>query len=407
MSESNYDLIVYGATSFVGQLLAAHLLRRHGVDGEVNWAIAGRSQAKLDQLKQDLQAPQLPTLVADAGDRAALDALVAQTKVVVSTVGPYALFGSELVAACAVSGTHYCDLTGEAQWIRRMVDANEAAAVESGARILNSCGFDSIPSDMGVWFTQQQALKEFGEPCTQIRLLVKKMRGGASGGTIASGLNAFAEQASDPVVAEEMRNPYSIAPAAFREGVTQPDVTTPEYHKDAASWLAPFVMAAINTRIVHRSHALEGHPWGRSFRYDESMMMGDGAAGLLKSVTTCGGTAVGTRAMTITPLRNFVSKKLPQPGEGPSPKQQERGSYDIRFFGETASGKKIQTQVTGDRDPGYGSTSKMLGEVAVALVQDVDKNAGKGGFWTPATAFGDQLIELLTSHAGMTFKQLS
>ncbi|GAB2679329.1 saccharopine dehydrogenase family protein [Aliiglaciecola aliphaticivorans] len=413
MSQSQYDLIVYGATSFVGKLVVAHLLHRHGIDGNKNevgrirWAIAGRNQSKLNQLKLALREMSLPTIIADSGDRAALDDMVALTKVVVSTVGPYALFGSKLVAACAASGTHYCDLTGEAQWIRRMIDAHESESVETGAKIVHSCGFDSIPSDLGVYYTQQQALALFGEPCTRVRLLVKSMRGSASGGTVASGLNAIAEQAKDPSVAAQMTNPYSIAPKSQRKGVKQPQVVTPEFHKASGNWLIPFVMSVINTRIVHRSHALLGHPWGKDFQYDESVMVGRGTMGWLKSAVSCSAMATGMKAMEYNLLREFAAKHLPQPGEGPSPKEQEDGSFTLLFFGETPSGKTIKTQVTGNRDPGYGSTSKMLGEVALALVEELGSNKVKGGFWTPSTVFGNDLIERLEKHAGMTFEYLN
>ncbi|MFA3790264.1 trans-acting enoyl reductase family protein [Aliiglaciecola sp. SL4] len=412
MSQSHYDLIIYGATSFVGKLLVAHLLHRHGVEGDksgagrIRWAIAGRNQSKLNQLKLALRVMTLPTIIADASDRDALDDMVSQTKVVVSTVGPYAIFGSELVAACAASGTHYCDLTGEAQWIRRIVDTHELKATETGAKIVHSCGFDSIPSDLGVWFIQQQAMESFGEPCSRVRLLVKCMRGSASGGTIASALNAIAEQSKDPSVALEMANPYSIAPLDYRHGIKQPQVITPEFHKASGNWLIPFVMSVINTRIVHRSHALLGQPWGKDFQYDEAVMVGSGTLGWLKSAVACGAMASGMKAMEFSMLREFAAKQLPQPGEGPSPREQEQGCFNILLFGETASGKTIETQVTGDRDPGYGSTSKMLGEVAAALAQDMGSSKLKGGFWTPSTLFGDELIDCLVKHASLTFVRL-
>ena len=262
---SEFDLVVYGATSFVGQLLVDYLLDRHGdgkQDGSLQWAVAGRNQSKLDELLRARQAD-LPVIVADASDVEALAAMVARTNVVVSTVGPYALYGSELVAAAVSAGIDYCDLTGEAQWIRQMIDRHHDEAVASGARIVNSCGFDSIPSDLGVWYTQQQAQERFGAPCTRIAMRVKAMKGGASGGTIASVVNVFEELADDPSMRKILANPYALAPAELRRGPKQPNIVVPSADDASGQWAAPFVMAAINTKIVHRSHASTWPQLGR------------------------------------------------------------------------------------------------------------------------------------------------
>ncbi len=406
-SARDFDLVVYGAASFVGRLLTRYLMQRHGAAGELKWALAGRNQAKLDAVAAEFGAQALPTIIADANDAAALSAMAAQARVVVSTVGPYALYGSELVAACVAQGTDYCDLTGEPQWMQRMIDAHQDEAEKSGARIVHNCGFDSIPSDLGVWFTQEQAQADFAEPCVQIKMRVKAMRGGASGGTVASMLNVMAELKSDPGLRKVLQNPYAVAPQGLRQGVRQPNVTSPEFDQDAQAWVAPFVMAGINTRVVHRSHALLGRPWGEDFLYDEAMQMGGGVRGALRA----GGLAAGLGGFMVLaalgPSRNLLAKHvLPKPGEGPSPAEQENGFFDLRFYGRTAGGKQIVTKVTGDRDPGYGSTAKMLGEAALCLAQDHDATAQEGGFWTPSTALDGALLQRLTQQAGLRFERL-
>ncbi len=394
-----YDLVVFGATSFVGEILSRYLAERLGSDGDVRWAIAGRSAEKLDAVAESTGAS-VPRIIADAADLDAMAELAASTAVVVSTVGPYALHGSPLVEAAAGAGTHYCDLTGEPQWIQRMIDAHSDAAEASGARIVHSCGFDSIPSDLGVWFTQQQAMERFGAPCTSIAMRVKAMKGGASGGTIASGLNVMEEMSADPSLRKVLANPYALAPADMRRGPRQPNVTLPKLDDVSGAWVAPFVMASINTRIVQRSHALLGRPWGDDFTYDEAMIMGDGPVGAVKAAALVGGLGGFMGLAAIGPVRSLLQKYvLPKPGTGPSPEAQEAGFFDIRFFGRTDDDEAIETRVTGDADPGYGSTAKMLGETAIALVE----GAGPGGFLTPSTAFGDDLIERLRARAGLTF----
>jgi short subunit dehydrogenase-like uncharacterized protein len=393
------DLVVFGATSFVGEILCRYLVERHGTDGPLRWAIAGRSAEKLDTVAENTGAD-VPRIVAEADDPDAMASLVASTTVVVSTVGPYALYGSTLVAAAASAGTHYCDLTGEPQWMQRMIDEHQETAVASGARIVHSCGFDSIPSDLGVWFTQQQALERFGTHCSGIAMRVKSMKGGASGGTIASGLNVMEEVASDPSLRKVLANPYALAPAEMRSGPKQPNVTIPRMDEASGQWVAPFVMASVNTRIVQRTHALLGRPWGNDFVYDEAMAMGGGPAGAAKAAALTGGLGGFMGMAAIGPVRSLLKKYvLPKPGTGPSPEAQQAGYFDIRFHGSTDDGDSIETKVTGDADPGYGSTAKMLGEAAVALVE----GSGPGGFLTPATAFGDDLIDRLTAHAGLAF----
>lgn len=407
MSTPSYDLVTFGATSFVGNILCRYLLEQFGAQGEMKWAAAGRSKAKLEALRNSLGAGAgaLPLAVADAADEASLRRLCASTRVVVSTVGPYAIHGEPLVKACAESGTDYCDLSGEVQWIRRMVRRYEATAQKSGARIVHCCGFDSIPSDMGVHFLQREAMKRLGVPCTRVKMRVKVMRGGFSGGTVASLLNVVKEAAADPALRKELADPYSLCPAGSAPNVRQPDVRSAEFDVDFGAWVAPFVMSAINTRIVQRTNALSEQAYGADFRYDEAMLMGRGLKGRLAATAMAAGLAGFMLAGAIGPTRAALERfVLPKPGEGPSPEAQRNGFFDLRFVGTTADGRQIRTKVTGDRDPGYGSTGKMLGQAAVCLAFDVDKADTPGGFWTPATIFGDRLIQRLTAHSGLTFE---
>ncbi|HUV17553.1 MAG TPA: saccharopine dehydrogenase [Ilumatobacteraceae bacterium] len=397
----DHDIVVYGATSFVGQILCRYLVRRHGTDGDLRWAIAGRNASKLDELARATGAD-VPRIVADASDRAALDDLAASTQVVASTVGPYALYGSELVEAVVEAGGDYCDLTGEVQWMRRMIDAHQARAETTGARIVHTCGFDSIPSDLGTWFTQQRAIEEFGEPCVEVRMSVKGAKGGVSGGTAASGMQMFEEMAEHPELRKMVADPYVLAPVDLRQGPKQPGLGRPTRDDRFESWVAPFVMAPTNSAVVLRSHALLGQPWGRDFTYGETMMTGDGLVGGVAAWGMTAGLAAFTGAASFGPTRKLLGKVIPKPGEGPSEAKQQAGYFDLRFVGRTADGREIRTKVTGDADPGYGSTAKMLGESAVAFL-DVDPADVGGGFWTPASAFGDALIERLEAHAGVRF----
>ena len=407
---SQFDLVLLGATGFTGHLVAEYLLDRHGAAGEFKWALAGRSRDKLEAVRSELgeAAADLPLLVADSHDRASLDELVAQTRAVCSTVGPYALHGSELVAACAASGTDYCDLTGEVPWMRQMLDAHEQAAIKSGARLVHCCGFDSIPSDLGVWFLQQHAQRLFGTTMSRVRLGVQAVKGKMSGGTAASMLHIIESSRSDPEIARIAKNPYALCPQEFRKGPRQPYVKGPKFDEDLEAWMAPFVMAAINTRIVHRSHALQGRPWGEEFTYDEAMLTGKGFKGRRRAMTwslALGGFALGA---SFGPTRKLMQKRvLPKPGEGPSAEERERGLFKLLLVGRDDEGHEIRVRVTGDRDPGYGSTAKMLGEAAYTLATDVPEGAPPGGFWTPSTAMAEKLIPRLMGHAGLSFEVLS
>jgi len=402
MTDQNFDIIVYGATSFVGQIITRHMNERFA-DGSIAWAIAGRSKSKLAQVSEEIGLKDVEMLVADASDKAALQALCERTTVVMSTVGPYALYGDTLVEACVETGTHYCDLTGEPQWIREMQERHEDAARASGARIVHCCGFDSIPSDLGVHFLQGKATEKFGQACNRINMRVMKMKGGASGGTIASMINLVKEASASPELRRQLKDPYSLCPPDHGFRARQRDVKM-EYDSECGGWIAPFVMAAINTRVVHRSNSLTNKSYGNDFLYEEATATGDGARGKRLARLTSLGVGALMIGMAVPPVRWLLENTvLPKPGEGPSEKEQLEGKFDLLFFGTTPNGENISCRVTGDRDPGYGSTAKMLSQAAVSLAKDVPAET-PGGFWTPATLLGDRLIERLKTHAGLTFE---
>lgn len=396
-----HDIVLFGATSFVGQILTRYLVERHAETG-LKWAIAGRNADKLASVAADTGAD-VERIVVDADDATGLAEVCAHTNLVISTVGPYALYGSKLVAAVAEAGIDYVDLTGEPQWMQRMIDRYQERAVETGARIVHACGFDSVPSDMGVWFLQREAQERFGVPCTSISMAVEAAKGGASGGTIASMMNMLDEVSNDPSLRKVLGNPYALGVEGDRSGPKQPNVTLPEYDDGHETWLAPFVMAATNTRVVFRTHSLLGRAWGSDFTYGEATAMGDGLSGRAKALAMSGGLGGFMGAASIGPMRKLMGRLLPEPGEGPSTEKQENGFYDLRFHGSTADGDEIMVKVTGDMDPGYGSTSKILAEAATTLME----SEVAGGFWTPATALGDPFIDALTEHAGLTFEVLS
>jgi len=408
-----FDVVVFGATSFVGRLLCEYLLGHYGSEGALRWAMAGRSAGRLEALRRDLgaSASALPCLVADAADDASLRALCDRASVVVSTVGPYALHGEPLVKACAESGTDYCDLAGEVQWIRRMIQRYEPVARASGARLVHCCGFDSIPSDLGVFFLQEQSRERFGVPCTRVAMRVRSLRGGVSGGTAASLLNVAREAAADPALRRELADPHSLCPPASDPRPRQPRIGGARFDALSGGWIAPFVMSAINTRVVLRSHALLGAAYGEGFRYDEAVSTGRGLRGRLTALAMATGLAGFLLASAVPPTRWMLRRwVLPAPGEGPSAQAQRRGHFDLRFFGTTDDGRTLRTQVTGDRDPGYGSTARMLGQAAACLAQDFGGSrriAGAGGFPTPASLFGSRLVERLRAHAGLRFEVLT
>ena len=403
-----YAVVLYGATSFVGQITAHYLAEflsanKDKSGSEINQAIAGRDQEKLNELQSKL-ASKVDIIIANSDDAASLDAMTEQTQVIISTVGPYLKYGEPLIKSCVDNGTDYVDLTGEAIFIKDMMDKYQEAAKQSGARIVNSCGFDSIPSDLGVYFTQKQAEAKFDSACDVIHMRVKAAKGGLSGGTIASMATIFEEVGQDKSRRKQVANPYLLNDDKDAPNVRQSNVSKPEYDSEHKRWLAPFVMASINTRIVHRSNQLLGYEYGREFKYDEAMWMKDGIKGKLTSYALSAGLLGFATAMMITPSRELLSKHvLPKSGSGPSKEEQENGYFDIRLFGQTPNKDSITTKVTGDKDPGYGSTSRMLSQAALCLAQDISKEEVKGGFWTPASAMGDKLLARLEKHAGLSF----
>ena len=406
--QRDYAVVLYGATSFVGQITAHYLAEFLSTNKDkggntVTWAIAGRDEEKLNELQSKL-ASKVDIIIANSDDAASLDTMTEQTQVIISTVGPYLKYGEPLIKSCASNGTDYVDLTGEAIFIKDMMDKYQEAAKQSGARIVNSCGFDSIPSDLGVYFTQKQAEAKFDSACDVIHMRVKAAKGGLSGGTIASMATIFEEVGQDKSRRKQVANPYLLNDDKNAPNVRQSNVSKPEYDSEHKRWLAPFVMASINTRIVHRSNQLLGYEYGRDFRYDEAMWMKDGIKGKLTSYALSAGLLGFATAMMITPSRELLSKHvLPKSGSGPSEEEQKNGYFDIRLFGKTANQETITTKVTGDKDPGYGSTSRMLSQAALCLAQDISKEAVGGGFWTPASAMGDKLLARLEEHAGLSF----
>lgn len=404
MTQNSFDIIVFGATSFVGQIMTRYMkdaFAEGGSDSDMSWAIAGRSADKLSALSGDAGLDGIERIVADSHDEESLRAMCARAKVIVSTVGPYALYGDTLVKVCAETGTHYCDLTGEPQWIRKMQAQYEDIAKKSGARIVHCCGFDSIPSDLGVHVLQKRANKAHGQSCHKVKMRVAKMKGGASGGTIASMINMVKEATKDAKLRKELKNPYSLCPPGHNFTQRQRTVK-PAFDKDLKTWITPFIMEAINARVVHRSNALKDKAYGNNFLYEEAMITGK--RGKHKARIIGLSMTAFTAGLAVPPMRWFMeSFVLPKPGEGPSPKEQLEGSFDLLFMGTTPNGDTVKARVTGDRDPGYGSTGKMLAEAAACLAKDLPKKT-KGGFWTPASLMGDKLVKRLEAHAGLTFE---
>ncbi len=380
-----FDLIVYGATGYTGRLVAEYLVQRYGADASLKWAMAGRSHGKLREVRGDIDPLETtPLVVADADDPATLRAMAARARCVITTVGPYQLYGEPLVAACVEAGTDYVDLCGEPAWMRAMIDKYEAAAKKSGARIVFSCGFDSIPFDLGVWYAQEEAMKEFGAPAREIKCRVRAMKGKFSGGTAASLKATMAAAFKDPSIIELLKSPFALTPGF--EGAKQPSGSKPA--EENGVWMAPFIMAPINTKNVHRSNLLLNHPYGKDFTYSEMMMTGPGEQG-------------EKIARAVAADASLMGEDAPKPGEGPTKEERDTGFYDILFLGETARGEKIRTHCKGDRDPGYGSTSKMIAESAICLVRD--RKDAAGGIWTPAAAMGRALLKRLEANAGVSF----
>ena len=386
MSEREFDLVVFGASGYTGKLVAEYIQNEYGGDQSLKWALAGRNKDKLADIKEDLNLESdLTILKVDSNDQESLDAMTSAAKCILTTVGPYQLYGSNLVESCAKNGTDYVDLTGEPGWMYEMINEHKETAKKSGARIVFSCGFDSIPFDLGVYFVQQAVRDKFGKPAQHVRGRVKAMNGEFSGGTIASLGATMATLKEKPELIKVLANPFSLTEGF--EGPTQLDDSKVLLDEKLNMWVAPFVMAPINTKNIHRSNALLGHEYGEDFCYDEMMIAGEGEEG--KQI-----------ADAMTSANPMGGEDVPQPGEGPSQESREQGNYDVQFFADVDEGC-IEARVTGDMDPGYGSTSKMITESAMCLIHDC--NDLSGGIYTPAPAMGNKLIKRLIEKAGLTF----
>ncbi len=389
MSEApEFDVIIYGSTGYTGRLVAEYMVQEYGQSADApKWAMAGRSLKKLEEVRDLIGAPKdTPLVVADSDDPASIDMMASRTKVVLTTVGPYQLYGDEVVAACVRHGTHYVDLCGEPGWMREMIDKHQKAAEESGAQICFSCGFDSIPFDLGVLMLQKEMEKRYGKPATRIRGRVRSMEGTFSGGTAASLGATMKALAKNPGLVKILGSSFGLTPGF--KGADQPNMLIPKYDKTIDSWVAPFIMAPINTKNVHRTNFLLDFPYGEDFKYDEMVVTSPGDLGK-------------QAAEMVAKANPFAGENTPKPGEGPTREQRENGSYDIVFIGETADGETASLCVKGDKDPGYGSTSKMIAESALCLAED--KITKGGGIWTAGALMGKKLVKRLEEKAGLSF----
>ena len=380
-----YDIVVFGASGYTGRLVAEYLAQQYPA-GELQWAMAGRSIEKLTTVRAEMGiADSTPLIAVDSDDAASVAAMVKSTSVVITTVGPYQLYGNELVKQCAAQGTDYVDLSGEPGWMHDTIAAHPPAAKASGARIVHSCGFDSIPFDLGVYHLQQHAIAVTGKPASVVKGRVRAINGSFSGGTVASFRATMAAASERPELIGILTNPFSLTEGG--SGPAQPPGDKPQYDPELHSWSAPFFMAPINTKNIHRSNYLLEHHYGHDFAYDEMIMTGDGDQ--------------GKAAAEFVAVDDSFAKSPLQPGEGPSKEEREAGNYEVAFVAQSDDGQLLVTSVSGDKDPGYGSTSKMLAEAAICLLRHPD--LASGGIWTPAAVMGNALIERLEANAGLTF----
>ena len=395
-----FDIVLWGATGYTGQLVADYLARNY-LDGEtgLRLALAGRNEEKVRRVAADIGEPELPILIGDSFDGASLDAMASRADVVISTVGPYAKYGAELVAACVRNGTDYCDLTGETQFVRAMIDAHQQEAERTGARIVHCCGYDSIPSDLGTLMVQDAFEERHGKYASEVKMAAVDMRGAFSGGTVASMMNIVDELKENPSIRKVLGDPYALNPKGVR-GPDKGDQAGARYDQDLGMWTAPFIMAAINTRVVRRSHALMGLPWGDGFRYSEVMGTGKGPKGLSRALSVAGGVVLFMASIALPFTRPFVEKKLPAPGEGPSEEARKKGRFKTLLVA-IGNGNTLRGVVSDNRDPGYGSTAVMLSESALCLALEGAELDSPGGILTPASAMGTRLIDRLRK-AGLT-----
>jgi short subunit dehydrogenase-like uncharacterized protein len=403
----DFDVVIWGATGFAGRLVAETMAR---IDPQIRWAMGGRNLAKLERVRADIavEVPgiaQVPLIEANADDPASLETLASRTRVIATTVGPYGLYGKNLLAACVHQGTDYCDLTGEVPFIRWAIDEFHDAAKASGTRIVPTCGFDSIPSDLGVFFLAEQARQQ-GKKLAEVRGFVMDARGGFSGGTVASIMLISDLIMKDRSVARLLADPYALSPDRDREpGTDESDRFSPRFDATLDAWGAPWLMAGVNTRVVRRSNALFDHGYGRHFSYTEELFMPGGRLGFIPAALTAGAMGLGLSILAIPLARKLLATKIPAPGEGPSREAQKRGGFTMRFLGrvEGEAAPTLAVRVTGRGDPGYLATSRMLAHSALCLAQETPRPGFEGGILTPATAMGMHLVERLRT-AEMTFE---
>ena len=397
MSARDHDLVLFGATGFVGRLLAAELAQH--APAHLRIALAGRDEARLQDVRAELPgaAREWPVVVADSGDDAALDRLARSTRVVVTTVGPYARHGFGLARACAEAGTHYADLTGEVLFVRQLVDELQHTAEETGARLVTACGFDSVPSDLGVLLLHQRAVADGAGDLCDTTLLVRRLRGGVSGGTVDSMRTVVAAAASDASARKVVLDPYALSPDRVAEPHVgrQRDVGGVMRDHETGQWTAPFVMGSFNTRVVRRSSALAEHAYGRQFRYRELLACGRGRSGQLRAALVSAGLGALVVGLANPLTRPLLGVVLPSPGEGPSEEVRRRGCFRMEVRTTTSSGRRFLAVVAAQGDPGYAATAVMLAESALCLAEDEPRLPARAGVLTPATALGDVLVERL------------
>ena len=399
-AQREFDIVLYGATGFAGKLTAQYLAK---AGGDARIALAGRSQDKLLAVRETLgdKAQSWPLLTADASEPSTLNAMAARTQVVVTTVGPYLKYGLPLVAACAAAGTDYADLTGEAIFIRESIDLYHKQAFDTGARIVHSCGFDSIPSDLTVFALHRRAEQDHAGQLGDTNLVVRSLAGGVSGGTVASMIELMRTASSDPEARRVMSDPYTLTPdrAAEPELGAQPDIRWRRGREIAPEldgyWVGAFVMAVANTRIVRRSNALFDYAYGRRFEYAEQMSMGRSfvapAAAAMATVGNAATMALGSRYFDRLPNK-LVERIAPAPGSGPSERAREQGHYKFETYTTTTTGARYRATMSQKGDPGYKATSVLLGESGLTLALDRDRLSDLRGVLTPATAISDALM---------------
>ena len=399
-----YDIVIWGATGFTGRLVAEYFSTHFNKSG-LRWALAARNEQKLDAIIKRIKFnDEIPAkIIANIQDTDSIDYMTSSTKVIISTVGPYAKYGTTLIKSCIKNNTDYCDLAGESQWIRKMIDEYHEKAEANGTRIIMSCGFDSVPSDLGVQLLNKHAKDIHGENCSSIKMLVRAIKGSASGGTIASILNLIDEVGNDRSILKKIANPYALNPKGERQGPDKREQQNHLYNKELKVWTGPFIMAAINTRIVRRTNAILDYPYGKQFSYDEATISGSGLIGYLKAIGSVIGIKIFTILAAVPLLRKiFLDPRIPKQGEGPNKNERESGYFNLIMIGKLPNNKKLKLRIKGDRDPGYGSTSKMLSECALCLLNDnIDV---PGGIWTPASALGEKLLKRMQDNAGLSFE---